>query len=59
MCGNEAFYFKPFEENSFYKAINACISSIQANKQPDYSQELGKFPASWKEVALSFIKELE
>jgi glycosyltransferase involved in cell wall biosynthesis len=59
MCGEQAIYFQPDEAASACRAIGQLQEKLATSWQPDWSQALAKFPASWDEVATKFLECLQ
>lgn len=55
VCEDQAYYFVPYSEVSFLKAVLSLTNDYKLSKTPDYSQVLKKFPNSWDEVVKTFI----
>lgn len=58
ICEEAADYFIPYNEKSFIKALNYCKYKIEKGVKPDYEIILQKFPVSWHEVVLLYMKAL-
>jgi len=55
VCEDQAYYFEPYSEVSFLKAIDKLLLDNDLKKTPNYLQILKKFPNSWDEVVKTFI----
>ena len=58
ICGDEGYYFKHGNEESFFKALNKLIEDLRSDKVYDYRSLLEKFPKSWDSVVDVYYNEL-
>lgn len=54
LCENTAYYFEPYKEESFFKAINTFKRDYELGLKVNYTQVLKKFPKKWEEVVIDF-----
>ena len=55
VCDEQAYFFKPYDEESFYNALSNLMREYESGKLPDYTQVLKKFPKSWADVVGAFL----
>lgn len=59
VCEDSAYYFKPYDAESFVHSLDKLIKDIKAEKELDYTKVLSKFPKEWSIVAQTFLKALK
>lgn len=58
MCEDKAYYFEPYNEESFLLIINKLIEDVNMGKVFDYTKALSKFPDSWEDVVIVYENAL-
>ena len=56
ICENEAYYFEPYNVDSFIKAIESFRIDYEMDVVSNYDKILKKFPESWDVIATTFFK---
>jgi glycosyltransferase involved in cell wall biosynthesis len=59
LCEDLAYYFKPYDEQSFINSLNILSKDISEKKEVNYTKVLTKFPKDWSIVAEIFINALK
>ncbi|MEY3500358.1 MAG: hypothetical protein RL308_2027 [Bacteroidota bacterium] len=54
VCEKAAYYFDPYEEESFFKAIDTFKMDYELGVKVNYTQVLEKFPKKWEDVVIDF-----
>lgn len=54
VCEDAAYYFQPYDEQSFLSVVNSFIIDFKLGNKKDYSHVLKKFPKQWEEVVSEF-----
>jgi glycosyltransferase involved in cell wall biosynthesis len=58
LCEDKAYYFEPYNEESFLLTINKLIEDVSMGKVIDYTKTLSKFPDSWEDVVVLYENAL-
>lgn len=58
LCGDEAIYFDPNDENSIIMAIIELQNRIRNNKYPNWNKALSKFPKNWNNYSEFFLQSI-
>lgn len=54
ICETSAYYFEPYSEKSFLKAISDFMNDYKSGNRYDYAKVLEKFPDNWENVVNNF-----
>jgi glycosyltransferase involved in cell wall biosynthesis len=55
VCEDHAYFFKPYDEESFFSALTNLVNDFNSGKKSSYTEALKKFPNSWTEVVDCFL----
>ena len=55
ICEEHAYYFKPYEDESFFNALSKLRFDLNSGIHPDYSRPLTKIPKHWDSVLCEFF----
>jgi glycosyltransferase involved in cell wall biosynthesis len=55
VCEDHAYFFKPYDEESFFIALTNLVNDFNSGKKSSYTEALKKFPNSWTEVVDCFL----
>jgi hypothetical protein len=59
LCEDKAYYFKPYDENSFINILESFKLDVKIGNNPNYVEVIKKFPNSWEDVVIVFENALK